>query len=634
MKASLLLFKALAKNENIAVVGGGISGLSYAYFLTKLRPDLTVTVFEESNKTGGYIYSPIGYKKELPLKHNLNGAVEENFEKILFEKGPRTLRGKSDGTLIILDLLHRFKLTDQVYAIPKDSIANKKYLLSNGNKLIEVPNSFLRNPIVLLKFLMSPVFQFRKAMVNLICEVFRRKKGWSDSKMDESVESFLNRRLGKELSNIASAVYHGIFAGDIGKLSIKSLMPGMYQIEKHGNSLVGITLLNTKRNLLSIFISEQEKRVAKQKRNDNLLSKDIKKYEKFFFNKDLNLSKLSVLLKSIPMISFKNGLQSLTTALGENFSLSNSGKNRILTENGITQIDISEERNKIIVNNQYEFDYLKSTLNSPKLVKILENSTENLEKNGKIRNLIELMKRINYVTVCVGNIYVPRQDLLKSNHGFGYLIPKNYEKQTNNKEKLLGVIFDSDIEKSRKLLFNEQISRKLTNEELPNKDKIDKSANNKLFYTDVKFPELELDFNKEQLDYTKITAIMGGHYWSPSSNNQDVDKYDNEENVPSKSIALKMIKLAVSKQLNIELDDIKEKLIELEIVKNAIPQYEVGFIELREEIHQKVCEIYKDKVKLGGMSFSNGIGVPDCVLNGFTEALADSGIEEKEEPDK
>jgi oxygen-dependent protoporphyrinogen oxidase len=55
---------------------------------------------------------------------------------------------------------------------------------------------------------------------------------------DESIGSFLERRLGSAEpgNNIVSAVLHGIYAGDIYKLSAKSLMPGIWHEEGvHGS---------------------------------------------------------------------------------------------------------------------------------------------------------------------------------------------------------------------------------------------------------------------------------------------------------------------------------------------------------------------------------------------------------------
>lgn len=60
---------------------------------------------------------------------------------------------------------------------------------------------------------------------------------------DESVGSFLSRRLGGSSipDNLVSAVLHGIYAGDIYKLSVKSLAPKMWYWEgSYGSLLRGL----------------------------------------------------------------------------------------------------------------------------------------------------------------------------------------------------------------------------------------------------------------------------------------------------------------------------------------------------------------------------------------------------------
>jgi len=53
--------------KSIAIIGAGITGLSSAYFIKKLRTDVDVTIYESSNRTGGKIqtYRKDGYTIEL-----------------------------------------------------------------------------------------------------------------------------------------------------------------------------------------------------------------------------------------------------------------------------------------------------------------------------------------------------------------------------------------------------------------------------------------------------------------------------------------------------------------------------------------------------------------------------------------
>jgi len=73
-----------AYRQRIAVIGGGITGLTAAYCLSK-RQDISVTLYEGSDRLGGWIQS----------KH-----VDVPGGRVLFELGPRTLRpGMPNGVL-------------------------------------------------------------------------------------------------------------------------------------------------------------------------------------------------------------------------------------------------------------------------------------------------------------------------------------------------------------------------------------------------------------------------------------------------------------------------------------------------------------------------------------------------------
>ncbi len=76
--------------ENVAVIGGGITGLATAYFLSKASPRIRITLLEGGKRLGGWLHSEV---------------VETSHGKVIFEKGPRTLRPNIPNGVLTLDLV-------------------------------------------------------------------------------------------------------------------------------------------------------------------------------------------------------------------------------------------------------------------------------------------------------------------------------------------------------------------------------------------------------------------------------------------------------------------------------------------------------------------------------------------------
>lgn len=82
--------------RNIAVLGGGPSGLATAFNLTRDLPNAKITIFEAKSRIGGWVDSEL---------------LDVNDGKVLFEWGPRTLRPAVKGPgLATLQLVRAFLL--------------------------------------------------------------------------------------------------------------------------------------------------------------------------------------------------------------------------------------------------------------------------------------------------------------------------------------------------------------------------------------------------------------------------------------------------------------------------------------------------------------------------------------------
>ncbi len=98
----------IMKNKKIAILGAGISGLSFAYYLRKFNPTVDFTIYEESDKAGGVVYS-------------------EEKEGCILEWGPRGIRPKGKGQCV-LELVKDLGLWDDL--VFADDSSKKKVFVS------------------------------------------------------------------------------------------------------------------------------------------------------------------------------------------------------------------------------------------------------------------------------------------------------------------------------------------------------------------------------------------------------------------------------------------------------------------------------------------------------------------------
>ena len=185
----------------IAIVGGGMSGLSLALYLKQLRPEWELIVLESESRPGGKAWTieQDGFR----IEYGVNGVLDNK---------PHTLELAS---------------MVGVETLKSNDAARKRYVVKKGNlvKLPESPKEFLTSPLLTL------TGKVRVALEAII------PKGNLDK--DESLASFAKRRLGKEaFQYLIDPMASGIFAGDPEKLSLKSCFPRIYELEKEYGSLI------------------------------------------------------------------------------------------------------------------------------------------------------------------------------------------------------------------------------------------------------------------------------------------------------------------------------------------------------------------------------------------------------------
>lgn len=183
----------------ILIAGGGISGLSLAYFL-KDRKDFELTLVESAPKTGGKVWT----EKE-------DGFILESGVNAFLNNKPRTL--ELAGMLGLAPL----KSSDS---------ARKRFILSRGRlvRLPESPPAFLMSPLISLP-----------GKLRLMMEPFVSKGAFKD----ETLADFARRRLGKEaFEMLIDPMASGVFAGDPETMSLKSCFPRIHEIEQKYGSLI------------------------------------------------------------------------------------------------------------------------------------------------------------------------------------------------------------------------------------------------------------------------------------------------------------------------------------------------------------------------------------------------------------
>lgn len=201
--------------KKIIVIGGGISGLSAAFYTRKLLAEkginAEITVIEKEEHWGGKIQT----------------LRKEGF---IIERGPDSFLARK---MPIIHLTRELGLEDQLVAThPK---AKKTYILHNGRLHPMPPGLVLGIPTQLAPFmktgLISPLGKARAALDLVL------PKRNNDS--DEALGHFLERRLGKEvLEYIAEPLLAGIYAGDTHALSLKATFPQFHAVEQKHRSLI------------------------------------------------------------------------------------------------------------------------------------------------------------------------------------------------------------------------------------------------------------------------------------------------------------------------------------------------------------------------------------------------------------
>lgn len=222
--------------RRVAVIGGGLAGLSAAHRLRELNSErglsCEITLFEAGPRLGGIIGS-------------------QWIEGYLVDLGADAFLTNKPG---VVSLCRRLGIEDRL--MPTDARYRGAFVLYDGRP-VPVPEGFqLLSPTAIWPVITSPLFSaWGKA--RLLMEWFvpgraalavrqRITPSVNDlAVVDESVAEFTRRRFGREaLERLIQPLVGGIYTSDPEKLSLAATMPRFLEMERDYGSLIRASLVS------------------------------------------------------------------------------------------------------------------------------------------------------------------------------------------------------------------------------------------------------------------------------------------------------------------------------------------------------------------------------------------------------
>jgi oxygen-dependent protoporphyrinogen oxidase len=185
----------------VAVVGGGIAGLTAAYRLK--QRGIRVVVYEAGDRVGGSIRT-------------------ERREGYVAELGPNSLASPPEPLRALIA-----ELGLEPSLLPASPAAKNRYVVRKG-KLLPVPMSPQAFLTTRLLSNGAKLAVFGEPLVDA-----------GESHVEESVAGFVRRRFNQEvLDYLANPFVGGIYAGDPEQLSVRLALPRLYALERTHGSVI------------------------------------------------------------------------------------------------------------------------------------------------------------------------------------------------------------------------------------------------------------------------------------------------------------------------------------------------------------------------------------------------------------
>ena len=200
----------------IAIIGGGISGLSAAFTLEEKRQSgaqsdtkIEYVLFEAAPRLGGVM-------------------VTDRADGCLIEAGPDSFLTEKPWAA---DLCRKIGLGDQLIG---SNDADRKTYIVVKNKLVVMPDGLMfMVPTKILPTVLSPLFSLRTKM-RMAAEWFHPPH---KADADETVAQMVERHYGSEMVDLlADPLLSGVYGGEATDLSVRAVLPRFADMEsKHGS---------------------------------------------------------------------------------------------------------------------------------------------------------------------------------------------------------------------------------------------------------------------------------------------------------------------------------------------------------------------------------------------------------------
>lgn len=203
--------------KTVAVIGGGLTGLSTAYYLEKKAKeqgeDVRIVLLEGDDRLGGKI-------------------MTDTREGYVIELGPDSFLGRKPAAV---NLARDLGMAHELVGTNQDPKAKKTYILHDMQLHRIPPGLNIGIPTQFTPFATTTLLTLAGKM-RAGLDLFIPR---SQHTGDQSLGTFLERRLGTEVvDRMVEPLLAGIYAGDMRKLSLRSTFPQFEQLEQKYGSLI------------------------------------------------------------------------------------------------------------------------------------------------------------------------------------------------------------------------------------------------------------------------------------------------------------------------------------------------------------------------------------------------------------